>query len=172
MCATATKPCTSGSSAPEACRPMQWTRLRSRQAVLRRSAGSTAAGGPALTPRRHALLASTRAALQAADVDATLSAAAGMMPAFVWLAAAQPEKFQHACKQAAPADGQHAAVHPWAGRTPVQLPSRAHHGSAHQWLRGSSSFVARHDTPGHPSFRRHDSRPFTPIAHMLELDVR
>ena len=166
MCSTATRPCTSDSTAPEAGRPMQWTRLRSRQAVLRRSAGSTAAGGPALTPRRHALLASTPAALQAADVDATLPAAAGMMPALVWLVAGQPGEAAVPCKQAAPANGQHAAVHPWAGRTPVQLPSRAHHGSAHQWLRGSSSFAACHDTPARRPCRRHDSRAFTTLAYM------
>ena len=53
-------------SAPEAGRVVQPTRPRPVQVELRRSAVSTAAGGPPLTPRRDALPASTSEALQVA----------------------------------------------------------------------------------------------------------
>ena len=102
---------TTATSAPEAGRVMQPPRPRPLQVDLRRSAVSTAAGGPPLTPRRDALPASTSEALQVADVDAVPSAAADIMPALVWLATGQPYDRAAASKQATPADG-HCTAHP------------------------------------------------------------
>ena len=145
---------------------MQQARLRPIQADLRRSAAPTAAGGPPLTARRHAQLACTPAALQAADVDATLSAAAGMMPALVWLAARQPCDLAVACKQAAPADGHHTAVHPWRDGHPSSRPPRAHISSARRRLRARSCFAARYLPDGSRPTRWNQRRPLATLAGM------
>ena len=155
---------TSASCAPELGSPMQQARLRPIQADLRRSAASTAAGRPPLTARRHAQLACTPAALQAADVDATLSASASMMPALVWLAAGQPCDVAVACKQAASADGHHTAVHPWRDGHPSSRPPRAHISSARRRLRARSSFAARYLPDGRRPTRWNQRRPFASLA--------
>ena len=71
---------------------------------------------PADHLRRHAdtlCRSSTPAALPREFVDSTLSAAAGMMPALMRLAASQPCECAVASKHAAAADGHRGSVHPW-----------------------------------------------------------